>query len=122
MRKNFKRNILLVASGILEGAVNGLFGGGGGMIAVPSARSFLKIPQKNAHATALFIMLPVSAVSALLYVAKGSFELSVGLPACLGAVIGGGAGALLLKNADDGALGYVFAAVVFAAGVRYLLF
>ena len=39
-----------------------------------------------------------------------------------GVILGGGVGALLLKNADDGALCRIFAAVVLAAGIRYLLF
>ena len=92
------------------------------MIAVPAAKTFLKLPQKNAHATALFIMLPVSLISAVFYVAKGSFDLAVGVPAGAGVILGGGVGALLLKNADDGALCRIFAAVVLAAGIRYLLF
>ena len=38
-----------IAAGSLTGAVNGLFGGGGGMIAVPVLGGWLGYPEKQAH-------------------------------------------------------------------------
>ena len=64
MKKNnfFKR----LTAGALTGAVNGLFGGGGGMIAVPLLGKMLGYEDKEAHATAIFVIAPVCAASALI--------------------------------------------------------
>ena len=60
-----------ILSGALIGIINGLFGGGGGMIAVPVLIGLLGYPQKEAHATAIAVIAPVCAVSAAAYVFAG---------------------------------------------------
>ena len=50
-----KQNLYAVMAGGLAGLVNGLFGGGGGMIVVPMLTGLLKRDPKRAHATALII-------------------------------------------------------------------
>ena len=49
MERNKKK---AVGGGLLLGAVNGLFGGGGGMIGVPVLSDVLGYERKQAHATA----------------------------------------------------------------------
>ena len=49
--------------GFLIGIVNALFGAGGGMIAVPFLRT-LGLSQKQAQATAICVILPLTVVSA----------------------------------------------------------
>ena len=56
--------------GTLCGMLNGLFGAGGGIAAVPLLKAS-GIPLKKAHATSLAVILPVSIVSAILYLANG---------------------------------------------------
>ena len=64
-------------AGLLTGAVNGLFGGGGGMVAVPLLKNMLGYDEKNAHATAILIIAPVCAVSAVTYIVNGYFSADV---------------------------------------------
>ena len=112
----------LGVSGAAAGLVNGLFGGGGGMLVVPMLTFLSKMPVKNAHATAILIILPVSALSGILYAAFGNFSLSSGLPVSAGVLAGGIAGAFLLKKLSAKWVSAVFALVMLAAGLKMLFF
>lgn len=115
------KKILLAACGLIVGGVNGLFGGGGGMIAVPALTGLIKIEQKEAHATAILVILPVSAVSAAVYSLKGGLDFSVLTPCVIGVTAGGAVGAKLMNKLSSPALQLVFAAVMLAAGLKALL-
>ena len=104
-------------AGLLTGAVNGLFGGGGGMVAVPLLKNMLGYDEKNAHATAILIIAPVSAVT---YIVNGYFSADVVIPAALGSVAGGLLGAMALGKLPEFIVNIVFIAVMFAAGLRLL--
>ena len=121
MRKRTK-NILSAAFGLCIGFINGFFGGGGGMLAVPYLQRVLKKPTKVAHATAILIILPVSAVSAAVYIWAHKFDRNTVLPAGAGVLAGGLLGALLLSKMSGGAIRTVFAVVMIAAGCRLLFF
>jgi len=111
-----------ILTGLIAGLVNGVFGGGGGMIVVPMLTFLIKVPQNKAHATAILIILPLSIVSGLLYVAFGSLKLSIALPVGGGVVAGGLLGALLLSKLSSKWLVIVFSVVMLAAGVKMLIF
>lgn len=110
-----------ISAGVLTGAVNGLFGGGGGMVAVPLLKGMLGYDDKRAHATAIFVIAPVCAVSAIIYIINGYADLSVIIPASLGTAAGGLAGAFLLDKCPKGIVNLIFVAVMFAAGLRMLI-
>lgn len=107
--------------GALIGGVNGLFGGGGGMIAVPLLSGAMGYKRKEAHATAIAIIAPVCAVSAFIYALFGFVELAVVIPASIGNVAGGLLGAKLLGKLPEAVVESVFIAVMLAAGIRLLL-
>lgn len=117
-----KEKVLLAVTGICTGIANGFFGGGGGMIVVPMLVFLLGREPRRAHATALLVILPISVISGFIYASFGKFSLSVGLPAGLGVVAGGIIGALILKKISGSLLTKIFAAVMFAAGVKLLFF
>lgn len=117
-RKN--RPLLSAIFGVAVGAANGLFGGGGGMIAVP-AMTLTGVPSKKAHATAIAIILPLSLISGAVYLAKGAADPSVILPSCAGVVVGGIVGALLLKKINSRGLSLLFYALMIAAGLKLSL-
>ena len=121
MKKNIKI-ILSAAFGAAIGFINGFFGGGGGMIAVPFLERVLKKPTKTSHATAILIILPISIASAIVYILAHKFEWQTGLPAGGGVLAGGLLGALLLSKISNGIIRMVFAAVMIAAGVKLLFF
>lgn len=113
---------LMFLTGVITGFLNGLFGGGGGMIAVPSLIILIGVEPKKAHATAIALILPITLISAAVYISKGYFDFSLDLPVTLGVAGGGVAGALLLKKASNAFLIKLFAAVMLAAGVKLLFF
>lgn len=108
-----------ILGGIAVGGANGLFGGGGGMIAVPVLKGTGRSP-KSAHATAIAVILPASAASAAVYLFNGLVPLPVFLPVALGVVLGGYFGARLLARCTGRAVTLFFAAVMLAAGLRML--
>ena len=116
-----KRNRRAILSGLAVGGVNGLFGGGGGMVAVPLLKNVLGYEAKQAHATAIFIIAPVCAVSLLSYVFNGYVDLSVAVPAAIGNVIGGLLGAKFLGKLPKILVQIIFIAVMLAAGIRMIL-
>ena len=109
-----------ITAGILTGAVNGLFGGGGGMVAVPLMRKMLGYEDKSAHATAISLIAPVCAASALVYIINGYAAADVVIPAAIGSVAGGLVGAYFLSAFSKTIINYIFIAIMFAAGVRLL--
>lgn len=115
-----KNTLKRVGAGQLIGAVNGLFGGGGGMVAVPLLKNMLGFEDRRAHATAILIIAPVCAVSALTYVINGYFSAQLVIPTAIGSVIGGIVGAQLLNKLPEKLINAVFVAVMLVAGVRML--
>ena len=106
-----------VLSGGCSGLLNGLFGSGGGMVAVP----FLKkcgLEAKEAHATSISMILPMSLVSSWLYLSGGAFDLSDAWIFLPGGVAGAIAGALLLKKISTPLLNKIFGAFMIFAAVR----
>lgn len=116
------KKILSVVFGLAIGFINGFFGGGGGMVCVPFLEKILKKPTKTSHATAILIILPISAVSAAVYIIAKKFEWQTGLPAGGGVIAGGLLGALLLSKMSNGVIRIIFAAVMIIAGGKLLFF
>lgn len=116
-----KTKILLLVSGIVIGVVNGLLGGGGGMLVVPALVYFAKLPAKTAHATAILVILPVSIISAAVYLITGGLKFDLSLTTCAGVVAGGVLGALLLKKLDSKYIKLIFAMLMIVAGLKMIL-
>ena len=120
--KGFGTTLIKMAAGSLAGLVNGLFGGGGGMIIVPCLKRFLKYETNASHATAIAVILPLSVASGIFYTVFGNFEWRSLVFTSAGVVAGGILGALLLKKLSSKPLTLIFALVMAAAGVKMLLF
>lgn len=121
-KKTVKQKLFLILAGSLTGICNGLFGGGGGMITVPTLTALCGYQSKNAHATAIAVILPVSVISAVIYVVKGYFKLKLSVGVGAGVIIGGLIGALLLKKFSDSVINKIFAFVMLAAGIKLTFF
>ncbi len=118
MKEGYKKAIL---SGLGLGAVNGLFGGGGGMIAVPLLNGVMNYSDKEAHATAILVIAPVCVISAIIYIINGFTRADVIIPATIGNVAGGLAGAALLGKIPEIWTDIIFIAVLIVAGVKMAL-
>ncbi len=104
--------------GLIVGFLNGFFGGGGGMIVVPLLVFLLKMPEKKAHATAIFVILPLCIVSSIVYIIKGSIDWLQLLYSSIGFVVGGVVGALLLKKLNNKVLRIIFSLIMIGAGIK----
>ncbi len=116
-RGNFTR----VFCGAAVGAANSLFGGGGGMIAVPLLQK-TGMEEKSAHATAILLILPVSLLSFFFYALYGFCDFSVLIPTAIGVTAGGAIGAKLLGKLPVRTVGLVFSLLQFLAGVSLVFF
>lgn len=111
----------LLLVGALCGLFNGLFGSGGGAVAVLSLKRILHIPAQKAHATALALILPLTLVSAAIYLFIYETNVSTALWITLGGVFGGVAGACLLNKISPKWLHKIFGGLMIFAAVRMLL-
>ena len=106
--------------GLLVGVVNGLFGAGGGMLAVPILKK-IGLSQKEAHANAIAVIVPVTLVSASLYLLRGSVEFKDALYYVPTGVIGALLGTFCLKKISPLWLKRIFGVFMVYAGVRLFL-
>jgi len=106
--------------GAITGLANGIFGSGGGMIAVPLLEKANLNPQKS-HATAIAITLPLSIISAYIYFKNGHINLNDALKYLPAGLIGAIVGGIFLKKIPNKLLKKVFGVVLIISGVRLLM-
>lgn len=111
------KNILL---GIAIGAVNILIGSCGGIVAVESLKKN-GLEQTKAHATAVAVILPLSLISAIGYIAKGEVCLSDSYIYLIPGLVGSVIGSWLLPKIPQKILNKVFSVFMIYAGVRMLI-
>ncbi len=138
-RADRRSRILLTVLGFGAGVCNGLLGAAGGILLVavlprltlPGQLSSpavavghplgASLERRDILATALAVMLPVSAVSWLFYWLGGvPMELSTVIYLVLPAIAGGLLGAKLLGRIPDAVLRKLFAGLVVVSGLRML--
>lgn len=121
--KGGKENALYpVLTGVLAGIVNGIFGGGGGMIVVPLLIYVLKYPIQKAHATAILIILPLSLLSGIIYASYVNVSVYTLLSVGAGVVVGGTIGAISLSKFSSKWLIGIFSVLMALAGGKMLFF
>lgn len=116
MEQASKNPYLKAAGGLAVGGATSVFGGGGGMIAVPLLGAF-GLPQRNAHATAILVILPIAASSFSVYAFEGLYDVSVMIPTALGVLFGGLLGAKLLNVLSGRWVSVIFAVLQLLAGL-----
>ena len=113
-------SLALAAAGLSIGLLNGLLGTGGGMIAIP-VLGLLGCTGKRAHATSLSVILPLTVLSAGLYIYSGRVDLWQAAAYIPGGLAGAAIGGLLLNRVSPVILRKLFALLLIYAGVRFLL-
>lgn len=76
-------------AGACAGAVNGLFGAGGGMILVPLLTLLTDLKEDEIFPASVFIILPICVVSLIFTAFSGSVLWKEALPYLIGSGIGG---------------------------------
>lgn len=115
-----KKRTKYALAGALAGTVNGLFGGGGGMVLVPLLR-WCGLEERKAFATCVAVIWPLCVVSAVVYLLRRGLDVVAALPYLLGGLGGGLVGGRLFPRVSVPWLRYLFAAFMAYGGVRYLL-
>ncbi len=107
--------------GLITGIANGLFGSGGGTIAVPAMVHLLDAEEHTAHATAISIILPLTIASSIFYITKGYVDWGLAIKTIMGGLAGGYIGARLLDICPENILRKIFAFFLAAAGIRMII-
>lgn len=110
----------MVAIGLLGGLMSGLLGVGGGTIMVPLLVFWAGYAQRDAHATSLGAIIPISAVSAATLGAGTHIDVRAAALLTVGAVAGARVGAGVLARADDRKLQALFAGFLAVAACLML--
>ncbi len=108
-------------SGAAAGAVNGIFGGGGGMVLVPLLQRWCGVEEKKSYATCVAVIFPFCLLSAVIYLWRTGLDVMAALPYLLGGLAGGAIGGRLMAKVSVIWLRRIFAAFLLYGGVRYLL-
>ena len=111
----------LALAGGLAGAVNGIFGGGGGMVLLPMLSRQGNLKGRKAFATSVGIMLPICLASAAVYLLHGQVDWGLAAPYLLGGALGGLIGGWTFGKVPVKFLKVLFALFLLYGAVRYLL-
>ncbi len=115
-----KSKLIAPVGGFLIGIVNSFFGAGGGILAVPILRKS-GLGKKESHANAVGVILPISVLSAVLYLFDGKVKISDATPYLITGIIGSVLGTVILKKISPTLLKRIFGIFVIYAGIRLLL-
>jgi uncharacterized membrane protein YfcA len=115
------RILLLVAVGGVSGAIGALCGVGGGIVLVPVMALALGLPQKQAVATSLAVIIITSAVATYKNSGSGLVQWQMALPIAIGSIIVTWFASDALKSMSNDVLVKIFAVVMILAGVSMLV-
>lgn len=104
--------------GFIAGILNGIFGAGGGLLVVPMLQS-QNLEPKKAHATSIAIILPLSVISATMYLCRGvPFHWDPFWRTAPLGLLGAAAGSFLLAKLNNAWLKRLFGIVMIVSAVR----
>ncbi|ASO17920.1 hypothetical protein FHR81_005408 [Actinoalloteichus hoggarensis] len=115
------RRPVLVAIGLIAGALSGLFGIGGGVAIVPALVAWCGRDQRYAVATSLLALGPLAVAGVIGYSAHGQVDLRIAVPLAAGSMIGAWIGAFLLTRMPLAWLRWFFALIAVGTAVRMLI-
>ena len=113
--------IKTIIIGLVTGFFNGLFGAGGGSVLVPCMQRFLKVETHKSHATSIAIILPLTIISAFVYIRGVNLDFSIILWVSVGGVVGGFIGAKVLNKIASKTLHKIFGLFIIAAAIRMII-
>jgi len=111
--------LLLSAIGTAAGAVNGLFGAGGGMMLVPLLGKKVGLSEEERFPASIAIMAPVC-ITALLFSGDNIPEFTKVLPYLLGSTVGGIAAGLWGRRIPTLWLHRFLGGIILWGGIRFL--
>lgn len=115
-----KQHLGAVLSGTLAGAVNGLFGAGGGMVLVPLLDRFTELEETEVFPASVSIILPICLVSLSITFQPATVPWDTALPYLWGSCAGGVAAGILGKKIPTLWLHRALGVLILWGGFRYL--
>ncbi len=116
--------LLIVLGGACSGFINGMLGTGGGIVLVFLLGYLLTDKRgyspRDVFATVIATVIPMSLVSAYIYLKDGSVTFADASPYIVPGILGGVAGAYLLDKINLKLLKKLFAVMVIYAGVKFV--
>ncbi|MCI9414376.1 MAG: sulfite exporter TauE/SafE family protein [Clostridiales bacterium] len=116
-----RKNVKYAVTGALAGAANGFFGSGGGLFVVPLLTRWLHMEQRRAFATSVAIILPLSAVSLIVFLFRGTMDFFYALPFLLGGLTGGLISGRVFGKVPVTFLRRLFGLLIIYGGIRAVL-
>ena len=113
------QRIFLALAGGAAGAINGLFGGGGGMVLVPALGARTGIQEQNKFSVSVAIIVPVCIVS-LIFSYPWGISFKQVLPYLFGSAIGGTAAGFWGRCIPTIWLHRFLGLLILWGGIRYL--
>lgn len=110
----------LILAGLGAGAVNGMFGAGGGMVLVPLLSLLTPLEERDIFSSSIAIILPICIVSILVTAAGGLLAWRQALPYLFGSAAGGLAAGLWGQKIPVKWLHKGLGLLIVWGGIRYL--
>ena len=107
-----------VITGGLAGLANGFFGAGGGLFLVPLFTRWLHMKPKQAFATSVAVIFPLSAVAAWLWWRRTGIDVSIVWPYLVGGAVGGLCSGRVFQKISVLWLRRAFGALLIYGGIR----
>ncbi len=106
--------------GYMIGLINSLLGACGGILSVAALKKE-GFEQREAHANAVAVILPVTIISSIYYLYKGYTDFSDALIYFPGGIVGAVTGGILLPKIPQKIIKKVFAVLIIWAGIRMII-
>lgn len=110
----------LIAAGLCAGAVNGLFGAGGGMVLVPLLSLLTRLEEKQIFSSSIAIILPICLVSLTITGMTQGIPWGPSLPWLIGSAAGGVLAGLFGGKIPTSWLHRGLGILIIWGGIRYL--
>ena len=107
-------------AGIGAGAINGLFGAGGGMVLVPLLGLFTDLNDREIFPASVCIIAPICVISLILSWDLGAIPWDTALPYLLACCVGAVAAGLLAGKIPTKWLHRTLGILILWGGIRYL--
>ena len=114
-----KKRKTVVFAGTFAGILNGLFGSGGGTVAVPLFKKG-GLSQKEAQATSLLMMFVLSTVSAGIYLFEGHISFQDAAEYIPGGILGGIAASVCFKKIKPALMRKIFGGFLTFSAIKML--
>ena len=116
----YKQPLLFVVCGCCAGAVNGLFGAGGGMVLVPLLTLLTDLRDEQVFPASICIILPICVVSLVISSINIGIPWAQALPYLLGSTVGGILAGIWGKHIKTTYLHKILGGMILWGGIRYL--